>query len=344
MAEYGLVDIFREFHPTDKKYSWKQWGAHKFGRLDYFLVSNSLTPYVQKVDFLPKCYSDHSPILLDLDFSKFSRGRGFWKMNNSLLYDPEYVDEVKNTIKEVTTQYAIIYTVEEPNINRIFNDQTPESLQTLQLKINPELFLDCLLMEIRRVTILFSAKKKRERIAEEQLLNHDIEILENRLQEKQTADNHIDTELQEKRAALESIVNYQAQGAFIRSRASYKVEGERPTRLFCALEKYNGTQKYVPQLFITEEDGTEKLVVEQKVIEGEICSFYEDLYSCKDNLLEIDSVTDFLGNANCLDIPKLTEIEKDNLEGKITVEEMTKYLKRSKNNVAPGSSGFTNVI
>ena len=30
------------------------------------------------------------------------------------------------------------------------------------------------------------------------------------------------------------------------------------------------------------------------------------------------------------------------MEGKITVDEMTKYLKRSKNNVAPGSSGFTN--
>ena len=30
------------------------------------------------------------------------------------------------------------------------------------------------------------------------------------------------------------------------------------------------------------------------------------------------------------------------MEGRITVEEMTKYLKKSKNNVAPGSSGFTN--
>ena len=46
--------------------------------------------------------------------------------------------------------------------------------------------------------------------------------------------------------------------------------------------------------------------------------------------------------ANCLDIPKLAEVEKESMEGRITVEEMTKYLKKSKNNVAPGSSGFTN--
>ena len=30
------------------------------------------------------------------------------------------------------------------------------------------------------------------------------------------------------------------------------------------------------------------------------------------------------------------------MKGKVTVEEMTKYLKKCKNNVSPGSSGFTN--
>ena len=30
------------------------------------------------------------------------------------------------------------------------------------------------------------------------------------------------------------------------------------------------------------------------------------------------------------------------MKGKISLEEMTKYLKKTKNNVSPGSSGFTN--
>ena len=59
--------------------------------------------------------------------------------------------------------------------------QTPESLQAFPLKINPELFFDTLMMEIRRSTILYSAQEKRERNALEQLLNHDIEILENQI-------------------------------------------------------------------------------------------------------------------------------------------------------------------
>ena len=36
---------------------------------------------------------------------------------------------------------------------------------------------------------------------------------------------------------LEEINLYQTQGAFIRNRAKYKLEGEKPTQLFCSLEK-----------------------------------------------------------------------------------------------------------
>ena len=111
MAELGLIDVFREFNQTERKYSWKQWGAHKFSQLDFFLISNSLLPFVQKVDILPKCFSDHSPIVLEIDFAKFKRGRGFWKMNYSLLGDPEYVKIIKNSIKRVTCQYAINITI-----------------------------------------------------------------------------------------------------------------------------------------------------------------------------------------------------------------------------------------
>ena len=101
MTEYNLIDIFRELHPDSKTFTWKQWGARKFARLDFFLVSNTLMPYVQKAEILQACYSDNSPILLDRDFSKFIRGKGFWKFNNSLLKDSEYLEIIKGLIKRV---------------------------------------------------------------------------------------------------------------------------------------------------------------------------------------------------------------------------------------------------
>ena len=46
-------------------------------------------------------------------------------------------------------------------------------------------------MEIRRATIKFSSKKKKDRQANQQLLMHDIEVLENLLQNQQVADDKI---------------------------------------------------------------------------------------------------------------------------------------------------------
>ena len=112
--------------------------------------------------------------------------------------------------------------------------------------------------------------------------------------------------------------------------------------MFCALETYNGTQKYVPQLIVTEEDGTERVIDNQKEVEHEISDFYKDLYSCKDSSIEINSIEEFLGPDNTENIPKVKETEKAAMEGKLNLDEMTKYLKKTKNNVAPGSSGFTN--
>ena len=179
------------------------------------------------------------------------------------------------------------------------SQQTPESLQSFPLKINPELFLETLMMKIRGDTIRYSAKKKGDRMSTELSLKHDIEILEYSLQQSSIANPNIQAELDTKKASIEELYNYQTLGAYIRSRAAYKVEGERPTRTFCALEKYNGTQKYVPQLIVTDEDDGEKLITEQKYVENEIQRYYKDLFSNKDDLIDIESVSDFLGQENC---------------------------------------------
>ena len=139
----------------------------KMARLDYFLISFSLLPYVQNAAIFSGAFSDHSGISLDIDFSRFQQGRGFWKFNASLLKDPAYVEIIKDVIKRVTCQYATINddpdyyvkaTIEE--LTEFMNPQTPESLQTLSLNINPQLFLDTLLLEIRRESIKYSSAKK----------------------------------------------------------------------------------------------------------------------------------------------------------------------------------------
>ena len=176
-------------------------------------------------------YSDHCPVILEIDFTRFKRGRGFWKLNNSLLRDSSYVSTIKNIIKYTTCQYAQIdgkeafFELNNDEYNAFLDEQTPESLQSLELSLNPELFFDVLQMEIRRISIQYASTKKRNQNYEEQKLLKDIDLLERRLQNNNGVNDHIADELELKKISLEDIYKHKAQGAYIRSRARYKTEG-----------------------------------------------------------------------------------------------------------------------
>ena len=90
---------------------------------------------------------------------------------------------------------------------------------------------------------------------------------------------------------------------------NYKIDGEKPTKLFCSLELQNGVQKYVSQLVIVK-DEVEKILTEQDEIEQEIHDFYKNLFECKDNLIEGGSIEQFLGEEGCNSLPKLTTSQK----------------------------------
>jgi exodeoxyribonuclease-3 len=71
--EAGWVDTFRARHPTERgRYTWwRQWGGARERnvgwRLDYFLVSRNLLPYVVDADIHPEVTgSDHCPVSLTL--------------------------------------------------------------------------------------------------------------------------------------------------------------------------------------------------------------------------------------------------------------------------------------
>ena len=223
----GLIDIWRDLHPDDNTFTWHKFNENKHSRLDYFLVSSSLMPYVVKADIIAGFCSDHSAITLEIDFTKFKRGRGFWKFNASFLSDPEYVSGVKDIIKRVVAQYGIIQgdpnfyeNVSSEALQEFYDSSSPGSLQHVNLRINPQSFLDILQLEVRGYTIKYSSRKKRNRLAQELLLIDEIETLEKEINaSNDTSFPQINEKLQSKKEQLENNYSYQAQGAFIRAKA-----------------------------------------------------------------------------------------------------------------------------
>jgi hypothetical protein len=92
-----------------------------------------------------------------LKLNDFILGRGLWKFNNSLLYEMDYVETVKDTIKKAKEQYAAL----------VYDRSTLSEIDDLGIHftINNQLFLETLLIEIRGKTISYASyrgkKKKR---------------------------------------------------------------------------------------------------------------------------------------------------------------------------------------
>ena len=121
-------------------------------------------------------------VILELNFTNFKQGRSYWKHNNSLLSDVDYINQIFEKIVEVKQQYALpVYNLED--LDKIPNE-------AIQFTINHQLFLDVLLMEIRGKFISFSSFKNKERDTREKYLIKTIADLEN----NETEDNLEQTE------------------------------------------------------------------------------------------------------------------------------------------------------
>ena len=151
MDIFDLVDIQRVKHPNVNKYSYESKALKVRSRIDFFLIAKNLTKYVQKVDIHPSIAPDHWTISLSLQWRKeVPRGPGFWKFNNTLLYDDNDIQQIRRTYPETRAKYEYI--------------QDKRTLWQL------------LKMELRSVTISYAKGKaketsKRECTIKEELVN-----------------------------------------------------------------------------------------------------------------------------------------------------------------------------
>ena len=93
--ERSLIDPFREFYPDLQRYTWHKKNPFKMARLDFLLITENILSNLKNCKVEPSYRSDHSMIILELEFNPFIRGKGLWKFYNSLLYDIDYINMVK---------------------------------------------------------------------------------------------------------------------------------------------------------------------------------------------------------------------------------------------------------
>lgn len=107
---YNLVDVWRALNPSKKQFTWRKFNSNKQGRLDYFLISENLMADMKDVAIKSGYRSDHSIITLDINKSSYKeKTNSFWKFNNSLLRDKDYVQTVKTCILNIKNSTPHLY-------------------------------------------------------------------------------------------------------------------------------------------------------------------------------------------------------------------------------------------
>ena len=91
-------------------------------------------------------------ITLEIVLDKCNKKFNYWKFNNLLLKEVEFVNLIKKRIKEVTLQYADIDCFEGKSFELVCKEN-------IKFCINDQLFFDTLLMELRAASIIYSIER-----------------------------------------------------------------------------------------------------------------------------------------------------------------------------------------
>jgi len=153
---------------------------------------------------------NHSAITLHLQSKEYvQRGPGFWKINNSLLSDERFVQDLSSKITEFKTKHDYL------------DDKG--------------LYWDMIKMEVRGFCVQYTKIKNRERRNTKKHLQRQIDHLMNQLKTDRTKENK--EEFYRLRAEYNAIAEYRTKGAIIRSRIRWHENGEKKTYYFLNMEK-----------------------------------------------------------------------------------------------------------
>ena len=99
---HNLVDVWRILNPNKQKFTWhSNTKPPIFCRLDYFIISDDLLNKCVKCNIKPGYKSDHSIVILSIEFIQQPKGPGYFKLNNTLLLENDYKEIIKTHILEI---------------------------------------------------------------------------------------------------------------------------------------------------------------------------------------------------------------------------------------------------
>lgn len=259
---------------------------------------------ITKVEYDSIVISDHCPVLLRLRFPENIPPKCMRRLNSRLLADKKFVDFINTQID------LFLETNQSPEISYCTLWETMKAY-------------------VRGQVISYAAgenKKKFKRVTE---LIDRIKVVD-QLHSTSPCDN-----LYRERILLQtefdSLTNDNAIDLYLRTRHKFYEYGERASKLLSHQLKQSATAGFISSI----KDDKGSIVTDQRDINAQFKSFYENLYNSEAG--DTESVNNFFSK---LEMPSLNLSDKSKLEGCITEMEIDSAIKRMKPGKAPGPDGF----
>ena len=304
--EFMFCDVWRDRNPDKFMFTWHRKKPNETAaRLDYIMTNYGLTSEIEECKILPRFRSDHSIVKMCINVnSNKKRGPGFWKMNNSLLVDKKYVDNMNENIDKALVHAA---------------------------KFKASYKWEYVKNKCVKTTKLYAKEKAKQRNATFQKLRERLEKLQCRKTCKELL--HVEREsLQKEITECENEINehiaHVTEGARIRSKAKYYEEGERCTKYFLSLEKIHASNKSIKVLNC--DDGM--VTRDQNKILKEQAKFYKKLYTKDPKIMfAMTNQTEQI----------LNEQQKQDVDRPFEYEDFLNALKLMAHEKSPGIDGLT---
>ena len=157
--------------------------------------------------YLTGVKSDHSAYFIGFEIQHIQRGRGFWKLNTSLLADPQFISKTNEYIEELKKNYA---------------------------HLNPADKWELMKKQLRTMIQKYSKKEASDDRMAISSLSEKITEMEDNIHCLSEAELRI---LETSKIELEEKLFKRTKGVMFRSKAKWSIEAEHNTKYFYNLEK-----------------------------------------------------------------------------------------------------------
>ena len=300
-----LEDVWRHFNPNTIEYSYIDPSSRGFNsRIDLWLGSRNIVSDTVTCVMRQAPTPDHKAIFIAVKVRHNTRGKGYWKMNNSVINEENYREGISELFDDTLEEYG---------------EHVPKSVLWEYLKI-----------KIKEFTISYCIARSHSK---KQL----IKDLEDKIDAIDRCNENFncqkDLERKQFKQQLDNLYEITTKGYHVRSRAKWVESGEKSTGYFVGLEKSRQSANCITSL----RDTNGKSQVSDKEILNVATDFYTQLYQSNASIDgEIDRYVEAMPRENLLD-----DLDRLECEGLISLEENTIAVGKMKHNKSPGLDGIT---